>query len=225
MPAANILVYDFGGGTLDVSLLSLEGGVFEVVAACGDEHLGGEDFNQELVEHLLADFRSRTGLDAGRDVEAVERLRIAVEAAKVELSSASSTRVHVADLLEGQPLARELTRWDAERIWDPLFRRALWPVEQILNISGYERAEVDQVVLVGGTTRVPRIRALMHEFFGKEPNWQVDPDQAVAWGTAVQAGILTDAKGIKIAATEYWGTRAKRCDPLARPKAKLEDGR
>jgi endoplasmic reticulum chaperone BiP len=189
MPAANIVVYDFGGGTLDVSLLSLEGGVFEVVAACGDEHLGGEDLNQELVEHLLADFRTHTGLDAARDVEAVERLRIAVEAAKVELSSASSTRVHVADLLEGQPLARELTRG------------------------------------VGGTTRVPRIRALMHEFFGKEPNWQVDPDQAVAWGTAVQAGILTDAKGIKIAATEYWGTRAKRCDPLARPKARLEDGR
>jgi len=221
MKAANILVYDFGGGTLDVSLLSLEGGVFEVVAACGDEHLGGEDLTQELLEWMLRDFKEETGLDALQDSAAVDTLRHQAERMKLALSDEQQVDVSVDNFFQGKPLAKHVTRQEAERVWDDLFARAMWPVEQVLQISGYERDEVDQIVLVGGTTRVPRVREMMAAYFGKQPNWQVDPDQAVAWGTAVQAGILTDAKGIKVAATEYWGSGAKKCDPLARPRTAM----
>eukprot|EP00287_Rhodomonas_sp_CCMP768_P003579 CAMPEP_0196735910 /NCGR_PEP_ID=MMETSP1091-20130531/14153_1 /TAXON_ID=302021 /ORGANISM="Rhodomonas sp., Strain CCMP768" /LENGTH=447 /DNA_ID=CAMNT_0042079593 /DNA_START=164 /DNA_END=1505 /DNA_ORIENTATION=+ len=217
MRAANILVYDFGGGTLDVSLLSLEGGVFEVVAACGDEHLGGEDLTQALLEWLLRRFEARHGVSLMRDMAAVDRVRHAAEDAKLALSRGDHAQITVDGLPGGHVIEEDMSRAEAEAVWGELFVRAVWPVEQVLALSGYERDDVDQVVLVGGTTRVPRVRELMAEFFGKEPNWRVDPDQAVAWGTAVQAGILTDAKGIKVAATEYWGSGAKKCDPLAAP--------
>mmetsp|Transcript_30822 Transcript_30822/g.99100 ORF Transcript_30822/g.99100 Transcript_30822/m.99100 type:complete len:443 (-) Transcript_30822:503-1831(-) len=220
MPAANILVYDFGGGTLDVSLLRLEGGVFEVVAACGDEHLGGEDFNGELLEYLLAEFKEQSGLSAIENSAAVDMLRHEVEQAKISLSSSSEATIAIHNFFQGREYRRTLSRVEAEKIWGTLFHRAIWPVEQVLQLSGYERHEVDQIVLVGGTTRVPHIRQMMRDFFSKEPNWEVDPDQAVAWGTAVQAGILTDAKGIKVAATEYWGSGARKCDPLSRPMVK-----
>mmetsp|Transcript_37312 Transcript_37312/g.88155 ORF Transcript_37312/g.88155 Transcript_37312/m.88155 type:complete len:441 (-) Transcript_37312:79-1401(-) len=219
MKAANILVYDFGGGTLDVSLLMLEGGVFEVVSACGDEHLGGEDLTQGLLEWLLAEFHRETGLSLMQDMSAVDKVRHAAEEAKLALSSKESVNIQVEDLREGKGLKRTVTRKDAEKVWEQLMIRAIWPVQQVLEISGYERSEVDQIVLVGGTTRVPKVREMLQEYFDKEPNWKVDPDQAVAWGTAVQAGILTDAKGIKVAATEYWGSGAKKCDPLARPRS------
>jgi len=225
MRAANILVYDFGGGTLDVSLLSLEGGVFEVVAACGDEHLGGEDLTQALLEWLLRRFEARHGVSLMRDMAAVDRVRHAAEDAKLALSRGDHAQITVDGLPGGHVIEEDMSRAEAEAVWGELFVRAVWPVEQVLALSGYERDDVDQVVLVGGTTRVPRVRELMAEFFGKEPNWRVDPDQAVAWGTAVQAGILTDAKGIKVAATEYWGSGAKKCDPLARPRSALAGAR
>jgi len=225
MRAANILVYDFGGGTLDVSLLSLEGGVFEVVAACGDEHLGGEDLTQALLEWLLQRFEARHGISLMRDMAAVDRVRHAAEDAKLALSRGDHAQITVDGLPGGHVIEEDMSRAEAEAVWGELFVRAVWPVEQVLALSGYERDDVDQVVLVGGTTRVPRVRELMAEFFGKEPNWRVDPDQAVAWGTAVQAGILTDAKGIKVAATEYWGSGAKKCDPLARPRSALAGAR
>mmetsp|Transcript_63860 Transcript_63860/g.157140 ORF Transcript_63860/g.157140 Transcript_63860/m.157140 type:complete len:438 (+) Transcript_63860:257-1570(+) len=217
IPSANILVYDFGGGTLDVSLLSLDGGVFEVVSACGDEHLGGEDFNQGLLEFLLDEFKKETGEDASHDAIAVDQLRRQVEAAKIALSNADEARVSLSNLYKGKDFSRVLTREQAEKIWGDLFVRAMWPIEQVLELAEYTREEVNQIVLVGGTTRMPRVREMVGEYFGKEPNWSVDPDQAVAWGTAVQAGILTDAKGIKVAATEYWNTGSKRCIPRDRP--------
>jgi heat shock protein 5 len=216
MAAANILVYDFGGGTLDVSLLRLESGVFEVQAACGDEHLGGQDLNLKLLEYLLGKFHERTGMRVTDDA-AVDRLRNAVELAKIELSSGDKAFVHVPNFYKGEAVRYTLSRAEVEREWGTLFERAIWPVKQVLELSGYEPSEVDQVVLVGGTTRVPYIRDMMRKFFNKEPNWRVDPDQAVAWGTALQAGILTDAKGIKVAATEHWKSSALRCNPLERP--------
>mmetsp|Transcript_33459 Transcript_33459/g.65261 ORF Transcript_33459/g.65261 Transcript_33459/m.65261 type:complete len:438 (+) Transcript_33459:302-1615(+) len=217
--SANILVYDFGGGTLDVSLLSLDGGVFEVVSACGDEHLGGEDLSQALLEHLLEEFKVQKGIDASHDPSAVDMLRRAVEDAKIDLSNSDSVTIHVDNFFKGENLHRILSKSEAEEIWGDLMARAMWPIEQVLELAEYTREEVNQIVLVGGTTRVPKVRALVRDFFGKEPNWSVDPDQAVAWGTAVQAGILTDAKGIKVAATEYWNTGSKRCVPRGRPLA------
>ena len=139
----------------------------------------------------------------------------------METASADDTAtVSIPQFYAGKALQHTLTRGEAERVWGTLFERALWPVQQVLEISGYEASEVDEVVLVGGTTRVPFIRRMMRDFFNKEPNWRVDPDQAVAWGTALQAGIMTDAKGIKMAATEHWKTSALRCNPLARPHRK-----
>mmetsp|Transcript_46649 Transcript_46649/g.116875 ORF Transcript_46649/g.116875 Transcript_46649/m.116875 type:complete len:437 (+) Transcript_46649:304-1614(+) len=219
IPSANILVYDFGGGTLDVSLLSLDGGVFEVVSACGDEHLGGEDLTQALLEHLLAEFKEAHNQDPSHDTASVDALRRALEEAKISLSSQQSATIDIPNFFHGHHLHRVLTKTQAEEIWGDLFVRAMWPIEQVLELAEYSRDEVSQIVLVGGTTRVPRVRELVQEFFGKEPNWSVDPDQAVAWGTAVQAGILTDAKGIKVAATEYWNTGSKRCVPRGRPMA------
>lgn len=216
MAAANILVYDFGGGTLDVSLLRLESGVFEVQAACGDEHLGGQDFNTGLVEYLLDEFHRQTGLRV-TDSAVIDTLRNAVEAAKVALSADDKATLSIPRFYGGKALQRTLTREEVERVWGALFKRAIWPVQQVLEISGYEASEVDEIVLVGGTTRVPFIRRMIKDFFNKEPNSRVDPDQAVAWGTALQAGIMTDAKGIKMAATEHWKTSALRCNPLARP--------
>jgi heat shock protein 5 len=220
MAAANILVYDFGGGTLDVSLLRLESGVFEVQAACGDEHLGGQDLNMGLLEYLLEKFYKETGIRV-TDFAAVDTLRNAVEEAKISLSSQEKATVSIPHFYAGKPLTHTLTRGEVERVWGPLLERAIWPVQQVLEISGYEPSDVDEIVLVGGTTRVPYIRKMMHDFFRKEANWRVDPDQAVAWGTALQAGILTDAKGIKMAATEHWKTSSLRCNPLARPHRTL----
>jgi heat shock protein 5 len=216
MAAANILVYDFGGGTLDVSLLRLESGVFEVQAACGDEHLGGQDLNMKLLEYLLAKFHEQTGLRVNDDA-AIDKLRNAVESAKIKLSTGDTAVVQIPNFYKGKALRHTLGRAEVEREWGTLFERAIWPVKQVLQISGYEPSEVDQVVLVGGTTRVPFIRNMMRDFFSKEPNWRINPDEAVAWGTALQAGIMTDAKGIKVAATEHWKSSALRCDPLARP--------
>uniref|UniRef100_A0A6U4JUT1 Uncharacterized protein n=1 Tax=Hemiselmis andersenii TaxID=464988 RepID=A0A6U4JUT1_HEMAN len=220
--SANILVYDFGGGTLDVSLLSLDGGVFEVVSACGDEHLGGEDFTQALLESAIQEFRQGGGADPSHDPSAVDLLRRALEDAKIRLSNQQSLEVTLPNFFGGRTLHTILTREKAEEIWGELLERAVWPIEQVLSLAEYARDEVSQIVLVGGTTRVPKVRQLVRDFFGKEPNWSVDPDQAVAWGTAVQAGILTDAKGIKVAATEYWNTGSKRCVPRGRPMA--DDG-
>jgi len=211
-PTAAALAY----GTLDVSLLRLDNGVFEVQAACGDEHLGGQDLTTGLLEHLLAEFHAATGLRV-TDEAAIDTLRNAVEAAKVKLSASESATVHVPGLYKGRAFERRLQRSEVERVWGKLFERALWPVQQVLEISGHDPSDVDEVVLVGGTTRVPYIRSMMRDYFSKEPNWRVDPDLAVAWGTALQAGIMTDAKGIKVAATEHWKSTALRCDPQARP--------
>lgn len=219
MAAANILVYDFGGGTLDVSLLRLESGVFEVQAACGDEHLGGQDLNMGLLQYLLAKFHEQTGIRVTDDA-AIDTLRNAVEGAKITLSSEDKASVNLPNFYQGKSFSHTLQRAEVERVWGSLFERAIWPVQQVLEISGYEPGEVDEIVLVGGTTRVPYIRKMMRDFFNKDPNWRIDPDQAVAWGTALQAGIMTDAKGIKMAATEHWKSSSLRCNPLARPSVK-----
>ena len=185
-------------------------------AACGDEHLGGQDLNMALLVHLLAIFHDQTGIRVTDDA-AVDTLRNAVEVAKITLSTQDRAVVDIPQFYAGKALTHTLQRSEVHSVWGTLFERAIWPVQQVLEISGYAPSEVDQIVLVGGTTRIPFIRKMMHDFFDKEPNWRVDPDQAVAWGTALQAGIMTDAKGIKVAATEHWKSTALRCNPLARP--------
>jgi len=192
----NILVYDLGGGTFDVSLLTIDNGVFEVVATNGDTHLGGEDFDQRVMQHFIKLFNKKHSCDMTKDKKAIQKLRREVEKAKRALSSTHQARVEIEALFDGHDLNETLTRARFEELNQDLFKSTLQPVKQVMEDSGLKKEQVDEVVLVGGSTRIPKIQALIKDFFnGKEPNRGINPDEAVAYGAAVQAGILSGEGG------------------------------
>jgi len=192
----NILVYDLGGGTFDVSLLTIDNGVFEVVATSGDTHLGGEDFDQRLMQHFMEKFKKSQGEDMSKDKKSVQKLRREVEKAKRALSSTPSVQVRVESIFNGKDLDETLSRSKFEQLNDDLFKKTLKPVQDVLNDSKMSKTEIHEIVLVGGSTRIPKVQSLIKEFFnGKEPNRGINPDEAVAYGAAVQAGILSGEGG------------------------------
>ncbi|WFD43334.1 ATPase with role in protein import into the ER [Malassezia psittaci] len=189
---SQIVVYDLGGGTFDVSLLSIDSGVFEVLATAGDTHLGGEDFDNRVSEYLLKQFKKKTNSDASGNKRSVGKLKREVERAKRTLSSQMSTKIEIESFFDGQDLSETLTRAKFEELNADLFRRTLKPVEQVLKDAGVKKDEVDDVVLVGGSTRIPKVQQMLKDFFnGKEPSKGINPDEAVAWGAAVQGGVLS----------------------------------
>lgn len=188
----NILVFDLGGGTFDVTLLTIEKGVFEVLATSGDTHLGGEDFDQRLMEYFVKLWEKKYGDDMRSDKRALGKLRREVEKAKRELSTQSQVRVEIESLFNGKDLSETLTRSRFEQLNDDLFKKTLKPVAKVLKDSGLSKDEVNEVVLVGGSTRIPKIKQLVSDFFdGKDPHTDINPDEAIAFGAAIQAGILS----------------------------------
>ncbi len=189
-----IAVYDLGGGTFDISILELGDGVFEVKSTSGDTFLGGEDFDAKLVDFLAEDFRKDQGIDLRNDRLALQRLKEAAEKAKIELSSAQSTEVNLpfitADASGPKHLVKSITRADLERLTIDLIERTRKPCIDAMNEAGVKASEINEVILVGGQTRMPRVRAFVKELFGKEPNTSVNPDEVVAMGAAIQAGVL-----------------------------------
>jgi heat shock protein 5 len=186
----NILVYDLGGGTFDVSLLTIDNGVFEVLATSGDTHLGGVDFDQRVMQHFVEVVQKKHGKDLSKDNRAMQKLRFEVEKAKRALSSTHQARLEIEGLFEGIDFSEALTRARFEDINSDLFKKTLVPVQQVLDDSGLRKSDIDEIVLVGGSTRIPKVQQLIKDFFNKEPNRGVNPDEAVAFGAAVQAGIL-----------------------------------
>merc|ERR1712079_164542 len=188
----NVLVFDLGGGTFDVSLLTIDNGVFEVVSTNGDTHLGGEDFDQRAMEHFIKLYKKKEGKDLRKDARAVQKLRREVEKAKRALSAAHQVRVEVESLFEGEDFSETLTRAKFEELNMDLFKGTLKPVQKVLEDADLTKKEIDEIVLVGGSTRIPKIQSLVKEFFnGKEPSKGINPDEAVAYGAAVQAGVLS----------------------------------
>ena len=187
---SQIIVYDLGGGTFDVSLLSIDSGVFEVLATAGDTHLGGEDFDNRVSDYILKQFKKKTGLDASVNKRSVGKLKREVERAKRTLSSQMSTKIEIDGFFEGNDLDETLTRAKFEELNMDLFRKTMKPVEQVLKDAGVKKDEIDDVVLVGGSTRIPKVQAMLKEYFGREPSKGINPDEAVAWGAAVQGGVL-----------------------------------
>jgi heat shock 70kDa protein 1/2/6/8 len=188
----NVLIFDLGGGTFDASLLTIEEGIFEVKATAGDTHLGGEDFDNRLVNHFAQEFKRKHKKDLSSNHRALRRLRTACERAKCTLSSATNTTIEIDSLYEGVDFYTSLTRARFEELCQDLFRSTLEPVEKVLRDSKIDKGSVHEIVLVGGSTRIPRIVKLVSDYFnGKEPNKSINPDEAVAYGAAVQAAILS----------------------------------
>ena len=189
-----IAVYDLGGGTFDISVLEIGDGVFEVKSTNGDTFLGGEDFDATIVEFLAAEFKKAEGIDLTQDKLALQRLKEAAEKAKIELSSAATTEVNLpfitADATGPKHLVKAITRADLEKMVESLIKRTLDPCKKALADAGVKAADIAEVVLVGGMTRMPRVREVVKEFFGKEPHTGVNPDEVVAMGAAIQAGVL-----------------------------------
>ncbi|XP_010459142.1 PREDICTED: heat shock 70 kDa protein 5-like [Camelina sativa] len=195
----NVLIFDLGGGTFDVSLLTIEEGVFEVKATAGDTHLGGEDFDNRLVNHFVAEFRRKHKKDIGGNARALRRLRTACERAKRTLSSTAQTTIEIDSLHEGVDFYATISRARFEEMNMDLFRKCMDPVEKVLKDAKLDKARVHEVVLVGGSTRIPKIQQLLQDFFnGKELCKSINPDEAVAYGAAVQAAILTGEGSDKV---------------------------
>eukprot|EP00162_Nutomonas_longa_P016106 comp22482_c0_seq2/m.55723 comp22482_c0_seq2/g.55723 ORF comp22482_c0_seq2/g.55723 comp22482_c0_seq2/m.55723 type:complete len:634 (-) comp22482_c0_seq2:80-1981(-) len=192
----NILIFDLGGGTFDVSLLTIEDGIFEVKATAGDTHLGGEDFDSRVCNHLVQEFKRKHKKDISDNPRAMRRLRTAVERAKRTLSSSTQTSIEIDSLYEGIDFYTSLTRARFEELNADLFRSCLEPVEKVLRDAKMDKKSVDEIVLVGGSTRIPKIQQMLQEFFnGKEASKSINPDEAVAYGAAVQAAIITGVSG------------------------------
>ncbi|KAK9753548.1 Hsp70 chaperone [Basidiobolus ranarum] len=188
----NVLIFDLGGGTFDVSLLTIEDGIFEVKATAGDTHLGGEDFDNRLVTHFVQEFKRKNKKDLSGNARALRRLRTACERAKRTLSSAAQTTIEIDSLFEGVDFYTSLTRARFEELCQDLFRSTMDPVEKVLRDSKIDKSNVHEIVLVGGSTRIPKVQKLVSDYFnGKEPNKSINPDEAVAYGAAVQAAILS----------------------------------
>ena len=190
-----IAVFDLGGGTFDVSILELGDGVFEVKSTDGDTHLGGDDFDQKIIEWLAAEFKSDEGIDLKQDPMALQRLKEAAEKAKIELSSSSETEINLPYIMpvNGIPkhLVRKLTRAKFEQLCDDLIQRTLEPCKRALKNANLNTSQINEVILVGGSTRMPRIAEEVEKFFGKKPSKGVNPDEVVAIGAAIQGGVLT----------------------------------
>ena len=194
----NVLIFDLGGGTFDVSLLTIEDGIFEVKATAGDTHLGGEDFDTRLVNHLANEFKRKNKKDLTNNQRSLRRLRTAAERAKRALSSSSQTSIEIDSLFEGVDFYTAITRARFEELCGDLFRSTLDPVEKVLRDAKLDKSQIEEIVLVGGSTRIPKIQKLVSDFFnGKEPNRSINPDEAVAYGAAVQAAILTGDQSSK----------------------------
>lgn len=190
-----IAVYDLGGGTFDISILELGDGVFEVKSTNGDVHLGGDDFDQVIIDWLADEFNNDEGIDLRKDPMALQRLKEAAEKAKIELSSSASTEINLPYIMpvDGVPkhLVRSLSRAKFESLADNLVRRSMEPVKKALEDAGYSTSDIDEVILVGGSTRIPKIQEEVEKFFGKKPSKGVNPDEVVAIGAAIQGGVLT----------------------------------
>src|SRR5689334_17257645 len=190
-----IAVYDLGGGTFDISILEVGEGVVEVKATNGDTHLGGDNFDQRIIEWIIAEFRKSDGIDLGKDRMALQRLREAAEKAKMELSGVMETDINLpfitADQSGPKHLVMKLTRAKFESLVEDLLQRTMGPVKQALADAGIDPSKIDEVVLVGGSTRIPRVQQIVKQYFGKEPHKGVNPDEVVAIGAAVQAGVLS----------------------------------
>ncbi len=197
-----VAVYDLGGGTFDISILELGGGVFEVKSTNGDTHLGGDDFDQEIINWLAAEFAAENGgIDLKKDPMALQRLKEAAEKAKIELSNQTSTEINLPYIMpvDGIPkhLVKTLTRAKFEQICDNLFQRSIEPCRIALRDAGLQASDIDEVLLVGGSTRIPKVQQLVKDFFGKEPNKSVNPDEVVAIGASIQGGVLAgDVKDV-----------------------------
>eukprot|EP00188_Purpureofilum_apyrenoidigerum_P002574 Plantae.Rhodophyta-Purpureofilum_apyrenoidigerum.ctg26436.p1 GENE.Plantae.Rhodophyta-Purpureofilum_apyrenoidigerum.ctg26436~~Plantae.Rhodophyta-Purpureofilum_apyrenoidigerum.ctg26436.p1 ORF type:complete len:659 (-),score=228.07 Plantae.Rhodophyta-Purpureofilum_apyrenoidigerum.ctg26436:96-2072(-) len=189
----NILVFDLGGGTFDVTLLTIDDGVFEVLATNGDTHLGGEDFDHRVMDYFIKIFKKKHGKDPSQDKRALGKLRREVEKAKRALSSQAQVRVEIESLFDGIDFFETLTRARFEELNMQLFRKTMKPVEQVLKDGNLKKSDIHEVVLVGGSTRIPKVQELVKNFFGRDPNKGINPDEAVAFGAAVQAGILSGA--------------------------------
>ncbi|CCW62357.1 unnamed protein product [Phytomonas sp. EM1] len=188
----NILVFDLGGGTFDVSLLTIDEGFFEVVATAGDTHLGGEDFDNNLMKYIVDLIKKKHNIDVSNNQKALARLRKACEAAKRELSSHPQAHIEVDSLVEGFDVSEKVTRAKFEELNMLLFKNTLIPVQKVLEDSKLKKNEIDEIVLVGGSTRIPKVQQLIKDFFGgKEANRKINPDEAVAYGAAIQAAVLT----------------------------------
>ena len=188
----NVLIFDLGGGTFDVSLLTIEEGIFEVKATAGDTHLGGEDFDNRLVNHFVQEFKRKNKKDLTTNARSLRRLRTAAERAKRTLSSAAQTSIEIDSLFEGIDFYTSITRARFEELCGDLFAHTIEPVEKVLRDAKIDKASVSDIVLVGGSTRIPRVQKLLRDFFnGRELNKSINPDEAVAYGAAVQAAILT----------------------------------
>ena len=197
-----VAVYDLGGGTFDISILELGDGVFEVKSTNGDTHLGGDDFDQAIIEWLAREFATDNGgIDLKKDPMALQRLKEAAEKAKIELSNATSAEINLPYItaVDGMPkhLVKTLTRAKFETLCDDLFRRSIEPCRKALDDAHLRASEIDEVLLVGGSTRIPKVQEMVREFFGKEPNKSVNPDEVVAIGAAIQGGVLAgDVKDV-----------------------------
>ena len=214
---SNIIIFDLGGGTFDVSLLTLDEGIFEVEATGGDTHLGGEDFDENVLKFMMKQFKKKHNLDISKDMRALSKLRRECEKAKRALSSTKQIKIEIESLMNGVDFSEMLTRYDAyfyfdDVLIDPcklfsarfedlnakLFRKTLKPLEQVLKDSGLKKNDIDEIVLVGGSTRIPKIQQLVKDFFnGKELNRGINPDEAVAYGASIQGAMLGDHWGSK----------------------------
>ena len=190
----NVLVFDLGGGTFDVTLLTIDNGVFEVLATNGDTHLGGEDFDQRVMTYLIKAIKKKEGVDISDDKGAIQKLRREVERVKRALSSQHQARVEIESLVDGLDVSETLSRARFEELNMDLFKKTLAPVAKVLEDAELTKAEVDEIVLVGGSTRIPKVQQLLKDYFnGKEPNRGINPDEAVAYGAAVQGGIFVSS--------------------------------
>merc|ERR1719265_2005692 len=188
----NVLIFDLGGGTFDVSLLTTEEGIFEVKATAGDTHLGGEDFDNRMVDHFLAEFKKKNRKDIGNNQRSLRRLRTACERAKRTLSSATQAHIEIDSLFEGIDFNATITRARFEDLNMDYFRKCMDPVEKCLKDSKLSKSAVHEIVLVGGSTRIPKVQEMLTDYFnGKELNKSINPDEAVAYGATVQAAILS----------------------------------
>merc|ERR1712172_157392 len=188
----NVLIFDLGGGTFDVSILTIEDGIFEVKSTAGDTHLGGEDFDNQLVDHFIKEFQRKHKKDISQNKRAIRRLRTACERAKRTLSASAQANIEIDSLFEGVDFYTSITRARFEEMCSDLFRGTLEPVEKALRDAKMDKSSIDDIVLVGGSTRIPKVQKLLSDLFnGKELNKSINPDEAVAYGAAVQAAILT----------------------------------